>query len=175
MSDYNRVDSGNVDVIKSDGTVIGANKNGASTTFGVTLANSTTYYLPLGSARAPMPAETALVAVHMKWAAAVAAVITVETCNFPRHANSAIGQGPDDTLDYSAVAGDWIQENPTTGYIGVVGSGNSATSLTLTAGGSAAGGATIHLGNIGTRRCRIKLVVTTGGLMRLGVHGKAGA
>lgn len=174
MTDYNRVDSGNVDIVKSDGTVLVANKNGLSSTFGVTLANSTTYYLALGSARAPMPAETSLVAVHMKWAAAVAATITVETCNFPRHANSAIGLGPDDVLDYSGTAGDWIQENPTTGYIGVVGASNSATNLTLTAGGAAAGGATIHLGNLGTRRCRIKIVVTTGGLMRLSVHGKAG-
>jgi hypothetical protein len=73
---------------------------------------------------------------------------------------------------YDTTAGNWIQENPSTAIVAVSGVGNSSSSATVTAGGSNVGGCTFHLGNIGTRRVRIKVVTTVGGLVRCAVHGK---
>ena len=176
MTDYCRPDDGNMSLTKTtDGTLLVANAGGAPTTFGCTLI-AATYVLPFGNATAPMPSQTVLASVHLRWAAAVAAIITVETCNFPATIGNRAATGPDDTTDWDITnVGNWVQENPSTGYVAVVGTGNSATGLTITAGGTNAGGATIHLGNFGTRRMRLKIVATVGGLMRLATHGKLGA
>lgn len=167
--DHNGSGSGDRDAIKSDGSIVTH-----TVAVGCTLANSSTYYFVVGSQLAPTPSQTSLVTLHLAWAAAVAATFTVETCNFPATRGGAL-PGPDDVKDYDATAGNWIQENPSTAYVGVTGSGNTVSSLTITAGGTAAGGAMIHLGNIGSRRVRIKAVVTTGGNVRCNAHGKAGA
>ncbi len=58
-------------------------------------------------------------------------------------------------------------------YVGLVGASNTATALTITAGGAAAGGAGINLPTLGWRRARVKLVLTAGGIVRCNVHGKA--
>ncbi len=134
-----------------------------------------TYYFPLGGTAAPTPRETALASAHLKWSAALAATITIETSNFPATLGGASGQGGVDVSDYSSTAGDWIQENPSTAIVAVTGSGNSSSAATVTAGGTAAGGCTFHLGNLGTRRARLKVVVTTQGVLRVNGHGKAGA
>lgn len=172
MTDYGRDHDGNLDAVRSDGTAFAHVAAAGGVTLGVA-----TYYFPLGTARGLTPAQVPLVAVHLKWAAAVAATITVETCNFGATIGAAgmpMG-GPADVTDYSATAGDWIAENPSTAYVGVVGAGNSATGLTITAGGAAAGGCMIHLGNLGARRARLKVVTTVGGVVRVNVQGKAGA
>jgi hypothetical protein len=169
MAEYGRDGSGNVDALKSDGTTVAH----SDTDGGCTLANSTTYYFVVGSDAAVLPAQTELACVHLKWAAAVAATITVETCNFPRY-KGGFRAGAADVTDYDTTAGNWISENPTTAYVAVSGSGNSATQLVVTAGGSAAGGCMFHLGNLGSRRVRIKVVATTGGVVRCNVHGKQG-
>ncbi len=165
--DYGRNNGGDIDAIKSDGTVA-SNVPGV----GCTLAAGT-YYFPLGSDNAPAPSETPLASAHLKWAAAVAATATVETSNFPGRVGGG-SSGPVDVSDYDATAGNWVQENPSTAIVAVTGSGNSSTAATVTLGGSAAGGCTFHLGNLGTRRARIKLVVTVGGVVRASMHGKAG-
>lgn len=141
----------------------------------VTLANGTTYVFPLGHERSAIANETALAGVHIKWSSAVVAVITVETCNFPVTL-SGNGGGGADVASFDSVAGNWIQENPSTAYVAVSPAGAATvTNLTVTIPGGTAGGCTIHLGNLGTRRCRIKAVVTTGGAMRIAPHGKLGA
>jgi hypothetical protein len=160
--------AGNVDAVRSDGTAFPHVEIDGGVTLGVG-----TYYFPLGSARAEVPAETELVGAQLKWAAAVAATITVETSNFP--AKRGGFSGPTDVTDYSTTGGDWIAENPPTAYVPVTGAGNSSTLLVITAGGTTAGGAMIHMGNIGSRRCHIKVVTTVGGLMRVNVNGKAGS
>lgn len=170
MTWLTRLGADNIDAVKSDGVVTSANKVGASTTFGCTLGVGT-YYFIIGASDTAVAGETWLVSAHLKWAAAVAATITVETSNFPLHVGGD-NIGPFDTHGYSTTVGDWIQENPSTAIVAVTGSGNSSTAATVTAGGSAAGGATFHLGNIGTRRVRIKIVTTVGGLVRCGIHGK---
>lgn len=162
--------SDNIDAIKSDGTVVSAVRSGTSK--GCTLAVAT-YYFPLGSSEAPLSAGTSLVHAHLKWAAAVAATITVETCSFTRF-EGGFGGANDDVTDYSTTAGDWIQENPSTAIVAVSGASNTSTAATVTAGGAAAGGCSFHLGNLGSRRARVKVVATVGGLVRCAANGKAG-
>ncbi len=170
MTDYNRSGSGDVDALTvTTGAVVPfIQANGG------VLLTATTFYFPLGSANAEMPAQTSLASVHIKWAAAVAAVITVETCNFPAKVGGD-PRGAADVTDYDGTAGNWIISNPSTAIVDVVGSGNSATAATVTAGGSAAGGCVYNLGNLGNRRVRIKVVASVGGNMRVNVHGKCAA
>ncbi len=130
-----------------------------------------TYYFPIGGSDAPTSSETPLVAAHLKWAALVAATITVETSCFPLRMQG-VTTGPLDVTDYDTTAGNWLQENPSTAIVAVTGTGNTSTAATIVAGGTNAGGCMFHLGNLGSRRARIKVVTTVGGLVRCGIAGK---
>lgn len=136
--------------IKSDGAAQPVGASGAAT-----LASSTTYYYPVGGESSPLNS------VWIKWDATLNAVFTVEDTN----ARS------EDVTSYDATAGNWIPENPTTAYVGVT--GGTVTNLTVTVASTTAGGCMVHLGNSGARRTRIKAVVTTGGVVAVGCHGKA--
>jgi hypothetical protein len=140
---------------------------------GCTLANSTTYYFPIGGSETEFPGGAGLLSIHLQWAAAVAAVFTLEVSDFPAKVGGTAA-GASDVTDYSAVAGEWLQVNPSTAYVPVTGTGNSVSSATVTAGGTNAGGALLDVSALGSRRVRIKAVVTTGGVVRVGAHGKAG-
>lgn len=98
--------------------------------------------------------------VHFKWDATFVAVITFETSNF-KDLNVAV----------AGAAGDWIQENPTTAYIGSTPAG-LATNMTITVPGGTAGGASVHVGNLGSRCLRTKVVCATGGQLRIAAAGK---
>lgn len=176
MTDYNRVDSSNLDAVKSDGTAFPASRLGASTTWGVTLTAGT-FYFPFGASKSPVPAETSVVAVHIRGAAALASTITVEDSIFPATTSPGDGRGVADVTDYedAATAGNWIPENPSTAIVGVIGTGWSAAAATVTTLGTGVGGAMFHISGLGSRRGRLKLVVTVGGLVRVGVHGKSAA
>lgn len=137
--------------IKSDGTIL-AIQNGKAT-----LASSTTYLYPMGGQAATV--ESA----HLQWDSALVAVISVEDCNFAL----------DDVSLYSTTTGDWIHEDPTTAYIATTTTDVSVANATVTVAGGAAGGCMIHFGNTGGKRTRIKVVVTTGGVVRCGTHAKA--
>ncbi len=154
-------------VTMTTGVVVEAKRYG--TPKGCTLGVGT-YYFPIGSSEAPTASDTPLVSAHLQWAAAVAATITYETSNFPAKEGGA-GVGSDDTPDYAASTG-WVPENPSSAVVPVNGSGNSSTAATVTAGGSAAGECMFHLGNIGSRRARIKVVTTVAGVVRCGINGK---
>lgn len=95
---------------------------------------------------------------HFKWDASLVATITIEDTNFP------------DVAISSTASGDWIQENPSSAYVGVT--GGSAAGLTITVPGGFAGGAMVHLSSFGSRRLRAKVVVSTQGALRLRNHGK---
>jgi len=136
--------------IKSDGTVLAVGAAGVAT-----LASSATYYYPVGGESSPLNS------VWIKWDNVLNAVFTIEDTN----ARS------EDVSSYDATAGNWIQENPTTAYVGVT--GGTVANLTVTVASTTAGGCLIHLGNTGARRTRIKAVVTTGGVVSVGCHGKA--
>lgn len=178
MTDLNRPDSSNIDGIRADGTAFPASRVGAPSTWGVTLAPSTTYYFPLGASKAPMPAETGLVSVHVRGDAAIIAAFTIEDTDFPSTISPGDGRGAVDVSDFeaAATAGNWIPENPSTAIVGFVGTGWSSTAATLNSAGTGVGGGMFHVGNIGSRRVRLKVVVAgTGGKIRVAVHGKAGA
>jgi len=174
MTDLNRLNSSNLDAVKSDGTATLANRDGAASTFGVTFSSGTTYYFPLGSQRSPVPAETPLVAAHLRWDSSIIATITIEDSCFPRTTSPANDNGPTDVSDFDATAGNWLQENPSSAVVAVT--GGTATGATVSVAGGSAGGCVFHLGNLGSRRVRIKVVVAgTGGKIRCAVHGKAAA
>lgn len=179
MTDLNRVDSGNLDAIRaSDGVVIPANikipSGGNVTALGVTLAANTTYFFPFGAQRSPVPAEVPLVGVQVAWDAAIIATITPETCLFPATLQGGDPRGPVVLTDYDVTAGLWLLQAPPTAYVPIVGGTVSVTTATVP--GGSRGGCEYDMGNLGARRGRIKVVVgATGGVLRVGVHGKAAA
>jgi hypothetical protein len=168
---YGLPGSGDLFAIKSDGTiapvVIG---DGCTLTAG-------TWYFPFGGSDSPLASETALVTLQLQWAAAVAGAITVETTNYPKFRDGRREQGTFDVADNdgNATRTNWVQQNPTSGYVPPpTGAGNSVLGLTITAGGTNAGGTGIDLGNFGWKRGRLKLVLTVGGLVRVNVNAKVG-
>ncbi len=175
MTDLNRVDSSNLSAVRSDGVAFPSSRDGAASTWGVTLGVGT-YYFPFGASKSPVPAESPLVSLHVRGDAAVAATYTVEDSDFPTTTSPGDGRGPADVTDFeaAATAGNWIPENPSTAIVGFIGTGWSSTAATVTSAGSGVGGAMFHLGNQGARRVRLKVVTTVGGKVRVAVHGKGG-
>ncbi len=172
--DYN-TGTGDINAVTiTTGVVISHAVNTGGATAGCTLGVGT-YYFPLGSQSAETPSQTPIASAQLYWAAAVAGTITVETCNFPVTLNARPGVAAVDVTDYNSTSGLWIPQNPSTAIVPVVGSGNSSTAATVTAGGSAAGACEFALGNLGARRVRIKIVTTVGGLVRCNARGKQGA
>lgn len=173
---YNRV-SHNLDAVRADGVTIPSNNDGLPTTFGVTLVAGTTYFFPFGADRSPMPAETALADAQMRWDNAIALTITVETCIFPSTHPEGGATGVVDVSDSNTTAGNWIPQAPPDAYVPVTGGGTYtvATGAVTVAAGQQ-GGCEFTLSDFGARRARLKVVVgATGGLVRCGVHGKAGS
>lgn len=87
--------------------------------------------------------------IHLQWFDAVSsATVTLETTNLP----------PEDAAtDAAASAGNWIPE----------------TTVTITGPtGAGAGGSMTHLGNIGARRARLKIVAAANCDLRATPHGK---
>ena len=158
--------------IKSDGT---------TTTLvdgdGVVLPSTGVWYWILGTWDAPLPGETPLINVQLEWAAAVAGTFTLETCNFPRFKGGHRAQGPTDVddIDANATRANWITQNPTTLYIPTpIGTGNSVSGGTITAGGTNFGGTMVDIGNLGCHRIRLRGNITAVGRIRVNVNGKAG-
>jgi len=98
--------------------------------------------------------------IHFQWDAVFVGVITFETSNFT---------GLDPTV--AGAAGAWIQENPSTAYIGSAPAG-LATNMTITVPGGTAGGAMVHVGNLGSRVIRAKVVCTVAGILNITSAGK---
>lgn len=174
-TEYNREGTRDLPVFKTNGN----EADPSPTTGGVTLANATTYYAPLGSQTTPAPAQTSLNSVHVKWDSAFVGVITIETCNFPER-KGGVSIGAADVSNFDTTVGNWIQEDPPTAYIstkstdGTTG-GATVANATVTVAGGTAGGCMFHLGNLGARRTRVKLVSTTGGVVRISYTGKNAA
>jgi hypothetical protein len=157
---YRAVGSGDVAaILTTNGTVVPPDEDGF-VTLGVA-----TYVFMLSVPEAP------LLSVHIQTDATIAGTFTIEGSNFP--ATKGNMGGAADLTDWSASAtvGTWVQENPTGAYVASVGTGWTWTLLSgaKTAG---AGGAMIHLGNYGAKRCRLRAVVTTGGKVRVNRHAK---
>lgn len=112
--------------------------------------------------------DSIIQSVHLQWDATLVAVVTIWSSNFPER-----GTGPV-ALD-SVVAGEWIQQNPPTGYTAISPAGAAtvgANPLVLTIPGGTAGGAFMDIGNIGGKRQRVQVVCTTAGFLRIRPNGK---
>lgn len=138
-------------ILTDDGSVL------AMITGKATLVTGKTYVYPLGGNAATVES------VHIQWDANAALTITVEDSNF----------APADVTMYSTTTGDWLNENPSTAYVATVGAGAAVASATVTVTAGNTGGALYHLGNTGAKRTRLKIVATTGGVVRVACHGKA--
>ncbi len=126
-----------------------------------------TWFFALGGEASP------LTSCHLRWDAALVGTITLWDANLPPY-KTDMGNGTVDISLFDVSAGAWVQENPTTAYVGISPAGaGTATNLTIAIPGGTAGGAMIHMGNFGAKRARIQLVVSTAGLIRVSPHGKS--
>jgi hypothetical protein len=175
VTDLNRVDSSNLNAVRSDGVAFLASRDGIPSTWGVTLGVGT-YYFPFGASKSPVPAESPLASIQVRGDATIAATYTIEDTNFPSTTSPGDGRGPADVSDFEAAStqGNWMPENPSSATVSVVGTGWAATAATVTSAGTNVGAAVLHIGNLGTRRGRLKVVTTVGGKVRVAVHGKGG-
>jgi hypothetical protein len=163
-------------LVDASGTRIPA-LNDVTNGWGVVIPSAATYYMELGSNFGNLISETQDQSLSLKWNAALAAVATFEVTNFPPVLGGLIAGAPDVTVfDTSA---SWQQFNPATSsslaYTVASGAGNSWTNLTLTLGGSNAGGAYANMPGTTMRRMRMKLVVTAAGFLRAVSWGKIAA
>lgn len=124
-----------------------------------TLASGTTYYYQAGADGAPLESFS------FRWDSAIIVTLTFEDTNFLAAA----------TPNADATAGYWIKEDPSTAYIPGTGTmGLTVTNMTLAIAGGTAGGTTVNVGNLGSRRLRIKAVVAgTGGVLQVAANAKA--
>jgi len=124
-----------------------------------TLTAGTTYYYLLGGADAPFHS----VQITGYTAGLVITSATIQDTN----------HGTLDVTDQSSVVGEWVTEDPTTAFVGVDGTGWSATNGVVAASGGGVGGAVWHLGESGAARTRLAVVVGgTGGILRVSAWGK---
>jgi hypothetical protein len=124
----------------------------------VLLAN-TTYLFIIGGE------ETPFTSVELT-STSSAMVITSATIQDTNHSSQ-------DLTDFDTTVGMWINEDPSTAVVGVDGTGWSATSGVVAAGGTGVGGAMWHLVGTGAFRTRLAVVVgATGGPVMVSAHGK---
>jgi hypothetical protein len=121
-----------------------------------TLANSTTYYVAVGAF------SSTYQSLHLQWSSPVVATITFESSDFAE-AEAALT---------STTSGDWLQENPSTAYVPITGTGASVLAMTITLAGGGIGGARVNITGLAAGRMRVKIVVTTGGTIRVAEFGK---
>ncbi len=142
----------------SDGTV---QEQDSETTFvnarGVFTLAAATYYFPL-----PV-GGSAMFDAHLTHDAAIAITsATIETCS----------HGVSEVSDVSAVAGEWMDQDPTTAFVAVVGAGTTQTNGVVAVVAGNAGGADWQVSDVAAARARLKVVVATQGEVRLSFCGK---
>lgn len=140
--------------LKSDGTeAVAAGARGS-----FTLTSGTTYLFMLGGPDAP------IVSAHFIWDAAIILTsLTVEDSNFSES----------EVSNFSTTAAEWIDEDPSTAFVGTVGAGVTVTNGVVAVAGGAAGGCMFHVADTGAYRTRVRVVVGgTGGVMRACSFGK---
>lgn len=124
---------------------------------------------PLTSAGSPyyygLGGDACLVdGAHFQWDAVFVGAITIWTSSLKAS----------DAQINSTNPGDWIQQNPTSGYtpISPAGAATAATPLAITIPGGTAGGCDLSFGNIPQKRFRAVVTCTTGGFLRGRANGK---
>jgi hypothetical protein len=121
-----------------------------------TLAAGTYYFvLPVGQA--------AICDVHLTHDAAMAITsATIETCS----------HGRSEVTDYSTIAGEWMDQDPSTAFVALKGANTTHTNGVVAVTAGAAGGASWQISGIGADRMRLAVVVGTQGEARLSFSGK---
>lgn len=144
--------------IASDGTVQEADSESSFVTSrGVYTLAAGTYYFPL-----PVGGST-MCDVHLTHDAAIAITsATIETCS----------HGVSDVSNYSSVGGEWIDQDPSTAFVGIVGATTTVTNGVVAVTAGNAGGADWQITGIAAARARLKVVVGTQGEVRLSFTGK---
>jgi len=136
---------------------------------GAKLPNGT-YYFECSAGDAPYSS------IHFRWDASIAVVLSFQDSNLPpfKSANAMVAApGAADVSLIDETAGNWITEDPSTAYVPFTAGAGSVVNMTVTVASSTAGGAMVNMGNLGTRRGRIKAVVTNPGFLRVAPHGKS--
>lgn len=144
-----------------------------------TLLANTTYYFPIDGA------DCSVIAAHLCWTDSPIIITSakIEDCNRPAatgittvsdQAVQLRGNDTEESEDFDARVGVWVDEDPTTGFVGVVGTNVSATNGVVAATGDAAGGGCMfHVADTGARRTRVRVQVgATGGDLSCFVWGK---
>ena len=127
------------------------------TSRGVYTLSAATFYFPLPVGGASM------FDVHLTHDAAIAITsATIETCS---HA-------PSDVLDYSTIAGEWIDQDPSSAFVALVGATTTHTNGVVAVTAGNAGGANWQISLCPSARARLKVVVGTQGEVRLSFCGK---
>lgn len=144
---------------------------------GCTLVASGKYFYVVGDP------DSTYKSIHLKWDAQLVVTLTLWGCDQPLNVgNMDPGNNntatPTDTADDSVTSGDWLQIDPSTAVIynksddGSTG-GTTVTNATVAVAGGTAGGCIYDLGNVPTRRLRIRAAVGgTGGQLRCFTNGK---
>ncbi len=121
------------------------------------------YRLAAGTHYFPLPVGGAtMFNVHLQHDAEIAAVGTIETCGFAES----------EVADHSTVAGEWMDQDPSTAFVATVGATTTAASGVATIVAGNLGGADWQISLCSAPRARLKLVVTTAGEVRVGFTGK---
>lgn len=164
---------GALDGYKSDGTPVPAvldPVNGVGYTLGIA-----TYLFPIGDEAYGMGPETVMHSFSALWPAGIVGSITIEATNFPR-TRGGNDQGPADITDFDIVSNAWQKIDPTLAdmtYAVATGTGTMTKfSCAIVAG---AGGAFWNIPDLGAMRLRARVVLTTGGFLRLAGHAKLGS
>jgi hypothetical protein len=132
---------------------------------GCKLASGVDYYFSLDGM-----SDSTLQHVTLKWDATIVVTWSLECTSIPA---KKLNDDADDLKAWDNTAGNgWNQESlPSTAWssIDTTGATGGATSVgnTIVVAGGTAGSASIHIGNLGSRRARIKAHVVTGGLARV--------
>lgn len=139
--------------IKSDGTEPA--QDGGRGVY--TLASGSTYYYILGGGDA-----TFLSGTFTGYTSGAICSATVQDTD----------HGELDVTNIDAVVGNWVSEDPSTGFVGADGTGWVATNSVLAVAGTGVGGARFNVGEQAATRTRVAVVVTTGGLFRMSCGAK---
>lgn len=139
---------------------------------GCTLAANTVYYFPFnGQTDANLQHGT------LKWDASIIVTWSLECTSIPAHKNKDDNAPDLKAWDNTAGSG-WNQEpmsSTSWSSVDTTGATGNATASgnTIAVGGGTAGSASVHVGNLGSRRARWKASVgNTGGVVRVCMAGK---
>lgn len=119
---------------------------------------ATTYFVEINMQSATLGS------LHIQSNAALIGTATLESTD---------AEPNDAPTTYNTDDGTWVQQNPSSAYVPTDGTGYSVSALTITiAGGGSGGGCQINLTGLAPARLRLRLVITTGGTIRIAHTGK---